>query len=257
MAKSLVELSVEIVQAQSSTKNLTIDELQAALKDTFENIKLVPEVVINTVSYSMVQQASLSSTEYPTGVNEFIKSGLTPLPSDIEKPFRVKESPVQFECRVRDIIETGDQGGAGNLVICDILLIHVDEEVMDDNGKIDPNKIDLVGRLGGDYYSRTSGESVFMVEKPLQKLGIGIDQLPDKIKHSPYLSGNDLGKLGNIEHLPTVEILKEYKSNSYLEKTLIQKPDSDEKARVVTNIAKNLLEDNQVQEAILVLMGYL
>ena len=225
-------------------------------KHTYENLKEVPEVVINVVNYSMVEQASLSSTEYPKGVNEFVKAGLTPIPSEKIKPSRVKESPVQFECKVREIIETGDQGGAGNLVICEILLIHVDDSVIDDNGNIDPHKIDLVGRMGGDYYCRASGDAVFMVEKPLQKLGVGIDQLPDYIKHSNYLSGNDLGKLGNIETLPSTEEIKEFKgSDSYQKiKVMLEKASDNEQA--VYYYAKNLLEQLKVWEALKILMSY-
>lgn len=226
-------------------------------KHTLENIKEVPEVVINTVNYSIVQQMSLASTEYPKGVNEFIKSGLSPIPSEMIKPFRVKESPVQFECKVVDIIETGNQGGAGNLVICEILLIHIDEAILDENESIDPNKIDLIGRHGGDYYCRASGKSLFVVEKPLLKLGIGIDTLPEKIKHSQYLSGNDLGKLGNIENLPCTEEIEEFTSEYYLGKTLNQRSESEERQRVVTNVAKHLLEENKVNEALMVLLGYL
>jgi len=135
-------------------------------KHTFENVKEVGEVVINAVNYDLVHQASLTSTEYPKGVNEFIKAGLTPVPSEIVKPFRVKESPVQMECRVRDIIELGNEGGAGNLVICEILLIHISEDVLDEKGNIDPQKIDLVSRMGGNWYCRASGDALFEVEKP-------------------------------------------------------------------------------------------
>jgi len=226
-------------------------------KHTFDNLKEVPEVVINTVNFSIVQQTSLASTEYPKGVNEFIKSGLTPIPSEKIKPFRVKESPVQFECKVKNIIETGKMGGAGNLIVCDVLLIHVDDFIIDAEGVIDQNKIDLVGRLGGDYYCRASGDSLFLVEKPLQKLGIGIDRLPEKIKHSRYLSGNDLGKLGNIETLPGDDEVKGYKSEFYLEKILNQRTDTEERLRVVTNVAKNFLEENQAYEALMVLLAYL
>lgn len=226
-------------------------------KHTYDNLKEVPEVVINTVSFDIVQQMSLASTEYPKGVNEFEKSGLTPIPSELIKPFRVKESPVQFECKVNRIIETGTGGGAGNLVICEILLIHIADEVLDEHGLIDPNKIDLVGRHGGDYYTRTSGKALFVVEKPLQKLGIGIDALPEKIRNSTYLSGNDLGKLGNIESFPSKEDVESYKMNSFLEKTLNQRVESEERIRVVTNVAKNLLEENKPVEALKVLLGFL
>lgn len=224
-------------------------------KHTYQNLKEVPEVVINAVNYSIVEQMSLSSTEYPKGVNEFIKSGLTPIPSEIVKPFRVKESPVQFECKVRDIVETSDRGGAANLIICEILLIHLDESILDEKGNIDPFKIDLVGRLGGDYYCRTSGDSVFTVEKPLQKLGIGIDQLPDCIKHSNYLTGNELGKLGNIEKLPDAEEIK-----SFIEKPEFAKEyhlNIIEKEKFVFDKAKQLLSNNQVIEALKLMMGFL
>lgn len=171
-------------------------------KHTFQNIQEVPEVVINMVNFAMVQQMSLASTEYPKGVNEFAKAGLTPIASEKIRPFRVKESPVQFECHVRQVIETGDGPGAGILVICEIVKMHIAEGILDEQGEIAIDKIDLVGRLGGDYYVRTSGQSKFMVPKPLSKLGIGIDSLPDFIKFSPLLTGNHLGQLGNIEKLP-------------------------------------------------------
>jgi flavin reductase (DIM6/NTAB) family NADH-FMN oxidoreductase RutF len=216
------------------------------VKNTYENLKEVPEVVINSVNYSLVQQASLASTEYPKGVNEFIKAGLTPVPSEKVKPFRVKESAVQFECKVRQIIETGDQGGAANLIVCEILLIHIDESILDETGNIDLNKIDLVGRMGGDYYVRASGEALFTVEKPLQKLGIGIDALPDKIKHSPFLSGNDLGQIGNLETLPAETEIQEFNSADYKGKY------KDEKE--LANAARKLLAKNKVAEALKLLM---
>lgn len=217
------------------------------VKNTYENLKEVPEVVINSVNYALVQQASLSSTEYPKGVNEFIKAGLTPVPSEKIRPFRVKESPVQFECKVRQIIETGDQGGAANLVICEILLIHIDENILDDKGSIDINKIDLVGRMGGDNYVRASGDALFTVEKPILKMGIGIDALPEKIRFSPYLTGNDLGQLGNLERLPEEQEIREF--NSEGETTGY----SNEKE--VADKARKLLAKNRVAEALKLLMG--
>jgi len=226
-------------------------------KHTYENLLEVPEVVINAVTFTIVEQTSLASTEYPKGENEFIKAGLTAIPSDHIRPFRVKESPVQFECKVRDIIETGDQGGAGNLVICDVLAVHIDENLLDDKGKIDPVKMDLVGRLGGDYYIRTSGDAIFRVEKPLQKLGIGIEKLPKKIKNSRFLSGNDLGKLGNIEQLPVNEELKLFKQELMLEKKLSTIINRDRKEKMITNVAKNMLEEGNYIDALKVLMSYL
>jgi hypothetical protein len=171
------------------------------------------------------------------------------------KPYRVKESPVQFECKVKQIIETGDQGGAGNLIICEVLLIHMDENILDEKGNIDPHKIDLVGRLGGDYYCRASGDAVFTVEKPLQKLGIGIDGLPDYIKHSNFLSGNDLGKLGNIESLPGQKEIDAFLKESEYEEGLHMK--THEKEQIVFHQAKKLLGQNKVNEALKLMMGLL
>lgn len=189
-------------------------------KHTLENAKKTGEVVINVVNYNMVQQTSLASTEYPEGVNEFVKAGLTPCKSEIVKPYRVMESPVQLECKVKDIIETGKEGGAGNLIICEIVCIHIDEKVLDDNGKIDQHKIDLVGRLGADWYVRASGNALFEVAKPLATIGIGIDSLPEHIRFSKILTGNDLGQLGNIEKLPDANEAKAYINSSAFIETM-------------------------------------
>ena len=170
-------------------------------KHTLENAAETKEVVINIVSYAMVQQMSLSSTEYGKGVNEFRKAGFTELPSSIVKPPRVAESPVQFECKVNDIIELGAEGGAGNLIVCEVVQLHIDEAILDAEGKINPIKIDTVARMGANWYSR-SKEGIFEVPKPLSTLGIGVDALPKEIRLSNILTGNDLGMLGNIEKLP-------------------------------------------------------
>jgi len=170
-------------------------------KHTLINCQDTKEVVINIVNYHIVQQMSLSSTEYPEGVNEFEKSGLTMLESDVVKPYRVKESPVQFECKVTDIIALGQEGGAGNLIISEVVKIHIADDIFDENGKIDQYEIDQVARMGGNWYSRAN-RGMFEVPKPLSKLGIGVDQIPQHIKHSSVLTGNDLGKLGNMEALP-------------------------------------------------------
>lgn len=177
-------------------------------KHTLENILEVPEVVINSVNYDMVQQMSLSSTEYRKGVNEFIKSGLTPIDSIVVKPPRVKESPLQFECRAREVIETGGKAGSANLVVCEIVMIHINEGLLDGEGNIYTDKIDLVGRLGGDFYVRTVGDAKFIVPKPLSEIGIGVDQLPEHIRLSKYLTGNELGTLGNLKELPNVDEIK-------------------------------------------------
>lgn len=213
-------------------------------KHTYENIKELPEVVINVVTREIVQQVSLASTEYPEGTNEFIKSGLTMLPSEKVKPFRVKESPVQFECKVREVIETGDQGGAGNLVICEILIMHVADEVLDSNGMIDQHKLRLVGRLGGDHYCEAFGSAIFDVKKPLSTPGIGVDRLPDQIRLSKVLTGNDLGQLGNLEQMPDEEDVAEAKS-------LTAKADKE----TVHNIARQMIAEGNVEHALALLMS--
>ncbi len=216
-------------------------------KHTFENIKEVPEVVLNAVTYKMVQQMSLTSTEYGKGVNEFTKSGLTPLQSTIVKPLRVAESPIQFECKVREVIETSGKAGSGNLVICEIVYIHIDENILDNNGDIDTDKLDLVGRLGGDYYVRTSGSAKFMVPKPLTSIGIGVDALPDKIKLSNYLTGNDLGQLGNLEKFPSEKEIATFREDSN-----IQRIKNDLAA--LHKYAGSLISAGKVYEALAVLL---
>src|SRR6185369_4080841 len=190
-------------------------------KHTLENVHEVKEVVINVVNYAMVQQASLASTEYPKGINEFVKAGFTPVESVMIKPFRVKESPVQMECKVLNVIETGQEGGAANLVVCEILLMHISESILTEDKKIDQQKIDLVARMGFDWYCRASGSALFEVPKPNIKIGIGIDQIPEKIRLSKVLTGNDLGKLGNVEMLPTADDVESYKQSEQF-KTLIR-----------------------------------
>jgi flavin reductase (DIM6/NTAB) family NADH-FMN oxidoreductase RutF len=173
-------------------------------KHTLDNAMETKEVVINVVNYDIVQQMSLSSTMYPKGVNEFTKSGLTMLASDKVKPFRVAESPVQFECKVNEVIHLGNEGGAGNLIICEVVKLHINEAVLDENGAIDQHKIDLVARAGGSYYSRAK-EGFFEIPKPIATLGVGVDAIPKEIKESTILTGNNLGILGNVEQLPTKE----------------------------------------------------
>lgn len=170
-------------------------------KHTLKNAKATKEVVINVVNYDIVQQMSLSSTEYPEGVNEFEKAGFTMLPSEKIKPFRVAESPIQFECKINNIIELGTEGGAGNLIICEVVKLHIKKELLDDKGAIDQQKLDLVARAGGSLYSRAK-EGFFEIQKPLFNLGIGVDAIPKEIRNSSVLTGNDLGMLGNIETIP-------------------------------------------------------
>lgn len=171
-------------------------------KHTYENVKAIPEVVIHVVTYSLVEQVSLASCEYPRGVDEFVKAGLTAVPSELVRPPRVAESPVAFECKVNQVIELGNAGAAGNLVICEVLRMHIQESVLDPDGRINPYKLDAVARMGSDYYVRAQGESIFTVPKPNEKLGIGVDELPGRVRLSPVLTGNDLGKLGNVERIP-------------------------------------------------------
>jgi flavin reductase (DIM6/NTAB) family NADH-FMN oxidoreductase RutF len=195
-------------------------------KHTLQNAKDTKEVVINVVNYAIVQQMSLSSTEYGQGVNEFVKAGLTPLVSDIVKPFRVGESPVQFECKVNQIIELGQEGGAGNLIICEVVKIHINEEVLDNNGAVDQYKIDLVSRMGGNWYSR-SNQGLFEIPKPITTLGIGVDSIPDFIRKSPVFDGNDFGMLGNIESLPSDEEISIFVNENFAVKGVLSSDDQD------------------------------
>jgi flavin reductase (DIM6/NTAB) family NADH-FMN oxidoreductase RutF len=225
-------------------------------KHTLENIYDTKEVVINVVTYGMVHQASLASTEYPKGVNEFIKAGFTPIPSQLIKPFRVKESPVQMECRVLEIKETGDQGGAANLIICEILLMHIDDSVLTPEHKIDENKLDLVARMGGDLYCRASGNALFKIPKPSIPVGIGIDSLPESIRNSKILTGNNLGQLGNLQNLPDENMISEFSKKDFMKE--IRKHFGYNKHLLrdkLHELAKALLEKEEVDNAILVLLN--
>ncbi|MGZ4033699.1 MAG: flavin reductase family protein [Bacteroidia bacterium] len=226
-------------------------------KHTYDNIKEVPEVVINVVNYNMVQQVSLASTEYPKGVNEFTKSGFTPVASEMIKPFRVKESPAQLECIVKQVIELGDKGGAGNLIICEVVLMHISEDVLDENKHIDPDKIDLVARLGANWYSRTNGSALFEVAKPLLNLGIGIDMIPEYIRKSNVLSANNLGQLGNIEKIPANEEVMAYKRSGAINEAFeIYGKNLNKLEDHLHHVAKGLLENNKVEEAWKVLLSF-
>jgi flavin reductase (DIM6/NTAB) family NADH-FMN oxidoreductase RutF len=221
-----------------------------SIKHTLINCKATHEVVINIVNYDMVQQMSLSSTEYPNGVNEFLKSGLTQIPSDIVKPYRVAESPVQFECKVNEIIALGNEGGAGNLIICEVVKIHISESVLDVNGIISPEKIDLVSRMGENWYSRAK-MGLFEVEKPIKNLGIGVDSIPDFIKKSTVFDRNDLGKLGNVETLPTREEITIFVKQNFEVKGVLSADDEVKKHK----LAKEYLDKNEVLTAWKVLLA--
>lgn len=221
-----------------------------SIKHTLINCEATKEVVINVVNFDLVQQTSLASTEYADGVNEFEKSGLTAVASDLVKPFRVKESPVQFECKVNQIIPLGTEGGAGNLILCEVVKIHIDESVLDENGAIDQHKIDLVSRLGGNWYSR-SNQGLFEVPKPLSTLGIGVDAIPKYVKESTVFDGNDLGKLGNIEALPTTEEVSIFVKQNFSIKAVLSSDDVEK----VHLEAKKYLNDNDVLSAWKVLLA--
>ncbi len=224
-------------------------------KHTLENVHQVKECVINIVDYKMVQQMSLASTEYAKGINEFEKAGFTMLKSDLVKPPRVAEAPVQLECVVNEIIPLGNQNGAGNLILAEVKLIHVSEDILGDNGKIDQQKLDLVARLGGDWYCRVTADSLFKVAKPLATLGIGVDKLPQAVKLSKVLTGNDLGMLGNVEHLPSDDeidltgLLPEVKE--ILDATF---GDATNRERELHELAKQFLKDGNAALALKVVL---
>ncbi|KAA9326022.1 flavin reductase family protein [Adhaeribacter soli] len=228
------------------------------IKHTLENAYATKEVVINIGNYDIVEQLSLASTEYDKGINEFIKSGLTPAPSVMVKPPRVAEAPAAFECRVRDIIPLGDQGGAANLIVCEVLLMHLNENVLGPDGKtIDPNKLDAVARLGGDWYLRASGDCLFELPKPVRNKGIGVDQLPEHIRTSNRLTGNNLARLGNTEkeQVPTAKDTEAFKTDPLVEKILSgYKHDRTALKEQLETLGIRLLNDNKVTEAWKVLL---
>jgi flavin reductase (DIM6/NTAB) family NADH-FMN oxidoreductase RutF len=226
-------------------------------KHSLENVLEVPECVINIVNYDMVQQTSLASVEYPKGTNEFIKAGFTELASELVKPPRVAESPVQMECVVREVISLGNEAGAGNLVLAEIKLIHIQEDILDESGKIDQEKIDLVARLGGDWYCRVNSDNLFKVEKPVRTLGIGVDSIPSAIRNSDILTGNNLGQLGNVETLPTDKEIEEFQFDSELRQILNATiGDNRTRARELHQYAKFLLEKGNVADAWKVLLSF-
>ena len=207
-------------------------------KDTLKNIQEIKEVVINIVNYNLVEKASLSSTEYPKEVDEFLKAGLTPIKSKIVRPFRVKESPVQMECKVNQIVELGKNGGAGNLIICEILLIHISENILNSNNQIDQNKIQLVGRMGSNWYCKGFDEALFEIQKPTKDLSIGFDKIPNSIKNSDIFDENDLIKLASISKLPEEKDVALFKDNCQInenENNIREKLHLKAKKKIATN----------------------
>ena len=219
-------------------------------KHTLQNVYEIKEVVINVVDYAIVQQMNLASAEYAKGVNEFTKSGLTPIASEIVKPSRVKESPVQFECKVKEVVELGQDGGAGNLIISEILKMHISESILDKEGKIDANKIDLVGRMGGALYCRASGNALFSIHKPSRNLGIGVDAIPEKIRLSTVLTGNDLGILGSIPALPTAVEIDSIKEQPEIQEILKRYQNDEESLEYhLHKYAQELIQEGRVTDA--------
>ena len=225
-------------------------------KDTYNNVKEVPEVVINIVDYSMVHQMSLASSPYNPNEDEFVKSGLTAIESEVVRPWRVKESPVQMECKVNEVIELGEGGGAGNLIVCEILKIHIAESILDENQAIDQKKIDLVARMGGDWYCRADENSMFEIKKPITTRGIGVDKIPKEIVKSKILTGNDIGQLGGIETLPDETEVNDYKLIELID-LFVSLENAPEKLETELHLrAKELLKENKLTEAWKTLLSF-
>ena len=219
-------------------------------KHSLDNVLEVPEVVINIVNFPMVEQMSLASTEYEKGVNEFVKSGFTEEASLLVKPPRVKETPVAFECKVLEVLPIGEGGGSANLVICEVLLAHISEEILDENGQISPQKLDAVARMGGDWYCRANGEALFEIAKPLRNKGIGVDNIPVNIRNSAVLTGNNLGRLGNCENIPGQTEVEEYSKDSIIQEMKLRfKNDPESFDFHLHQYAKEILESGDVNTA--------
>ncbi len=218
-------------------------------KHTLQNAEATKEVVINIVNYDIVQQMSLSSTAYAKGVNEFEKAGLTMQESELVKPFRVKESPVQFECKVTQIVKLGEEGGAGNMVVCEVVKMHIAEDILDENEKIDQFKLDQVARMGGGLYSRAN-QGIFEIPKPISTMGMGVDQLPENIKTSSILTGNDLGKLATLENVPSENEVKEF-----IEENKLKEYVSESSSEKIHAIAQEYLKKEEVLNAWKILLA--
>lgn len=218
-------------------------------KHTLENVLEVKETVINIVNYDMVEQMSLSSTEYGDGVNEFVKAGFTQVPSDKVQPPRVGEAPVAFECIVDQVIALGDGPGAGNLVLAKVVQIHVKKAFLDAEGKLDTPKLDLVARMGGNWYCRANGDALFEIPKPIRTKGIGVDMLPEAVQNSTVLTGNNLGRLGNLEQLPTKEAIAKITEHAEVKSIL----NGDESITALHKLAQQWLADGKTEDALALL----
>jgi flavin reductase (DIM6/NTAB) family NADH-FMN oxidoreductase RutF len=221
-------------------------------KHTLENLRELPELVINIVDFAMVQQTSLASCEFPKKVDEFVKAGFTPVPATLVKPPMVKESKVRMEAKVLEIKPLGQEGGAGNLVLCEILRIHLDESILDANKRIDQRKLHHVARLGGNWYCRVDPSNLFEVEKPNTALGMGVDALPGHIRQSRILTGNDLGRLANLQAMPDID--PGFQDQRLKDIVRYYSTDPEELEKEIHLYAKELLEKDQVREAWQVLL---
>jgi len=223
-------------------------------KDTLANVRETGEAVINAVNYNIVRQMAVASVQFPKGTNEFEKSGLTPIPSDLVKPYRVKESPIHMECKVKDVITLGDKGGAGHLILCEMLRMHIDENVLDERGRIDPHKLDLMGRLGRAYYVRASGSAIHTIAQAVEKIAIGYDQLPEGVRHSKIFTGNNIGQLAGLLKLPQKEeylALKE--TDARVQKILASANPKDG----LQQYAKEILDENDEQRMLAAQIAWL
>jgi flavin reductase (DIM6/NTAB) family NADH-FMN oxidoreductase RutF len=228
--------------------------LDNTTKDTLANVRETGEVVINVVTYAIVRQMAVASVQFPAGVSEFEKSGLTPIPSDLVKPFRVKESPVQMECKVNDIITLGDKGGAGHLVLCEMLRMHIAEDVLDERGRIDPHKLDLMGRLGRSYYVRASGDAIHTIVQSVETLSIGYDQLPQSIRMSTVFTGNNLGQLAGLHEAPKHEEVLALKNTDSRVREILA---SANPAAGLHRYAKEILDTNDDQRELAAKIAWL
>jgi len=225
-------------------------------KHTYENLKNHPEAVINIVNYAMTQQCSLAGVDFAKGVSEFEKTGLTPVASEMIKPVRVNESPVQLECKIIEIKELGNQGGAGNLVLAEIVKVHINRDILNEDEMIDPHKIDLIGRMGGKNWCRANGDNIFQISNPPTQIGIGVDSLPEEVRDSRILTGNDLGRLGQLEKLPDETEVNDYKLMEISEIFIEHEDDAIQLETILHQRAKALIASDKVSEALMTLLCF-
>lgn len=217
-------------------------------KDTLENVKEIKEVVINIVNEKIVEKMSLTSGEYPSEIDEFVKAGLTPIVSKKIKPKRVKESPVQLECKVNQIIKLGNEGGAGNLIICEVIFIHINSSILNENNEIEQDKIQLIGRLGNNWYCKAFDQALFEIQKPTEKMGIGLDRIPERIRKSYIFNQNDLAKLASINNIPSNHEIEKFREKDIIQ-LLLQGENDEEIREVLHTKAKEEIDKNEIEKA--------